>query len=263
MSYQHILFVKEDWIATITINNPDKMNAIHLDSMDEIIDAIKDSCDDSEVRVIVITGSGSRAFSVGYDLESVGAFAESSVDSIRESCMKFQRIPLAIRNASKPVIASVNGVAAGGSCNMALACDMIVASDEARFVEGFPHIGLHCDLGGTYLIPRLIGPAKACEFLMTRQILSAKEAERIGLINRVVPAEQLGAETKKLAKAVAEGAPLGIRLLKSTIYQALHADFPLAINIEGNAQAFCFTTEDFKEGVQAFLEKRKPVFKDK
>lgn len=261
MDYKHILFTKEAGIGTITINNPEKMNAITLDSMDEMIDAIRDSCEDDGVRVMVLTGAGRRAFSAGYDLESVGAFAEGSIDSIRENCMKFQKITIAIRNASKPVIASVNGVAAGGSCNVALACDMILASEEARFVEGFPHIGLHCDLGGTYLVPRLIGHARACEFLMTRQILSARDAEKMGLINRVVPADQLESETKKLARAVADGAPMAIRLLKATIYQAIHSDFSMAMNIEGHAQAFCFASEDFKEGVKAFLEKRRPVFK--
>lgn len=261
MIYKSILLRVEDGISTITLNIPNKMNAMTLEMADEIMDALKRSSQDDEVRVIVITGNG-RAFSVGADLNSP-IFEETSVVRLREIIMRFQQIPLTIRNTPKPVIASVNGVAAGGGCNLALACDVIIASEDARFVEGFPNIGLHCDTGGIYFVPRLIGYTKACEFLMTRQILSAQEAERIGLINHVVPKEQLESETKKLAQTLADGPPVALRLLKSSINQAMQMELCVALEHEADAHTFCFLTEDSKEGVKAFLEKKKPVFKGK
>lgn len=260
MAFKFLIYNIDKNVATITINKPDRMNALDLNVVQEIIDAIDLSCMDKEVRVMILTGSGNKAFSAGADLEDKSTFEETSQIRIRENIMQYQQLPMAIRNASKPIIASVNGVAAGGSCNLVLSCDMIVASDTARFVQGFANIGLSCDTGGTYFLPRIIGYSKACEFLMTRQILNAAEAMEMGLINKVVSADKLEAETKKLASKIADGPPVAIRLLKNTLNRSMELNLTDTLEIEGSAHAACFTTRDFKEGVGAFLEKRKPKF---
>lgn len=261
MDYKSLIYNVEDKICKITLNIPERMNAMSTDMLNEIPEAVNTASQDENVNVIVITGNG-KGFCVGADLNGP-IFDETSTHKLRDIIWQAAEIALVIHESPKPVIASVNGVAAGGGCNLALCCDMIVASEEARFVEGYPNIGMHCDAGGSYFVPRLIGYAKACEFLMTRQFISAREAERIGLINHAVPHDQLESETNKLARAIADGPPMAIRMLKSSINRQLNMTAYDALVNEADMHTFTIISEDAEEGMNAFLEKRKPVFKGK
>ena len=259
MNYETIILQKEEGIATITLNRPDKLNSLTPKMLDELQAVTEELAQDDNVKVVVITGAG-RAFCAGADLDHPIFDATNPAD-VKEMMQKFHQIPLNTRNMTKPVIASVNGAAVGAGCNYALACDIIVASEKARFGQVFVGIGLHSDCGGTYFLPRLVGVAKACELLFTGKIIDAKEAERIGLVNQVVAEDQLEAATKELALSLAKGPSLAINMIKTSIYQGLEMDLASALEREAAVQSICILTEDCKEGIRAFKEKRKPMFK--
>ncbi|MGV8057322.1 MAG: enoyl-CoA hydratase/isomerase family protein [Smithellaceae bacterium] len=260
-NYQTISLKKEDAIATITLNRPDKLNPLSPLTFEELEQATVDVANDPDVRVVVLTGAG-RAFSAGGDLES-SIFEMTKAAQIHEVAYRSWQCVLNFRNMDKIVIAAVNGAAVGGAMTLVLACDLIIASEKAIFLQPFVTLGLHPEGGITNLLPRLIGVPKALELFCTGRSVDAKEADRIGLVNQVVPADQLETTVKNLAVKLAQGPAVALRLMKKTTYQAMTMDLPSVVELEARTQAICMTTDDFKEGVSAFKEKRKPVFKGK
>ena len=258
MEYKDITLKKEEGIATITLNRPEKLNAATDRMLGELFDAIKEVGEDDSIRVLVLTGAG-RGFCAGIDLDHP-MFSMTTSTEGRKAVEPFGRVAYSLRNLPKPVIASVNGIAAGGGCGWALACDIIIASENARFTQAFVNVGLHPDCGCIYFVPRLVGVAKACELIFTGDIIDAEEAERIGLVNKVVPADQLEAATRKLASRIAEGPPIALGMAKASIYQGLGMDLASVLEMEARALSICLLTQDCKEGRKAIKEKRAPQF---
>jgi 2-(1,2-epoxy-1,2-dihydrophenyl)acetyl-CoA isomerase len=255
MPYEAIKYRKENGAGYITLNRPKVLNAWSDQLLDELIQLLDEIAQYPEVKVVVLTGEG-RAFSVGADHKEAAVF-KYAPPGVEDWMADRSRIPIKLRSLPKPVIASINGIATGGAVNLALACDIIIASEEARFSQIFVNIGVHPDTGGTYFLPRLVGVARAMELFLTGRFIDAKEAERIGMINKVVPAEKLEAES------LARGPTLSYKMIKQSVYQGLTTDLETALRREGDCQAVCLTSEDCKEGLKAFLEKRKPEFKGK
>ncbi len=262
MKYQTVILEKEGGIATITLNRPDRLNAVDSQLTLDLIDALKDVDSDEGVRVVIITGAG-RGFCSGADLSSMLASGAAEA-GVRQAALEptINQVTLLIRNLKRPSIAAVNGVAAGMGFSIALACDIRIASENARFSQIFVRRGLIPDTGSTYFLPRAVGMSKACEMVFTGQIIDAREAERIGLVSRVVPHDELMKATRELATTIAKGPPITIQLAKRALYRG-YAEEDLAFQheYEMHLQGICMQTEDFKEGVSAFLEKREPIFK--
>lgn len=250
----------EDAIGTITLDRPEKLNALIADMRDAIATAFERMGEDEGVRVVVVTGAG-RAFCAGAD---VGYLAElirnRAFEEARALVEAGRGVITAIREMPKPVIAAVNGPAAGGGANLALACDLRIAAESASIGQTFNRIGLHPDWGGTYHVPRLVGPARAAELFFFADMIPAAEAERIGLFNRVVPDDDLVDETRAWAERLAAKPPLPLRLAKRAIQRSLAATAEEMLDYETAAQEACFRSEDALEGVVAFLEKRPPQF---
>lgn len=260
-NYKNIILKKEDGVATLTLNRPEKMNALNGETTRELIQATAEVWHDSSVRVVIITGAG-RGFCSGAELGAAD-FQITDAGAALKMMETATELILNIRNMPKPVIASVNGAAAGGGCNLALCCDIIIASDKAKFIQPYANISAHPDFGAIYFLPRLVGLAKANELFFTGRAVDATEADRIGMISRVVPADQLETVTKDLARKIAKCSPLTIRVIKSSIIQAQTLDLVSALTVEATGQTITFVSEDFKEGMKAFIEKREPVFKGK
>jgi len=268
MSYEDILLEKEGGVATLTFNRPDTLNAWNDRMGEESVAALDEVRKDSDVRVLVVTGAG-RGVASGAEVSALagaGLGTPQFGDGLVGRSMRGQPgvwdVSIAIRNLPKPVIAAVNGVAAGAGLSVALACDIRIASDKARFSQIFVKRGLVPDSGATYFLPRLVGLAKACELVFTGDMIDAAEAERIGLVSRVVPHDDLMKVTWELAERIANGPPITIQLAKMALYKGSVApDLEGQVYYESLLQSMCFATEDFKEGVQAFLEKREPDFK--
>lgn len=259
MDYETILLEREEGIATITFNRPERVNAVNLQMIKELIDAIGELSRDDSVKVVILTGTG-RIFCPGAD-HTHPVFRSKNPAEVRQWVHQFGEVSFGLRSLPQPVIASVNGAAVGAGCSFALACDIIIASENARFNQGFVNIGLLPDSGGSYFLPRLIGVAKACELIFTGDMIDAREAERIGLINKVVPADRLATTTRELALRLAKGPTVALRLAKTCLYQGLEMDLASVLEHETDAQTVCILTEDCKEGLKAFAEKRPPVFK--
>src|SRR6266850_1703392 len=255
------LYEQQDGIATITLNRPDRLNALTFEIYRELIDTFNALRDEKEVRIVVITGAG-RAFCSGGDVHDIIAqlfkrdmaglleFARMTCDLIR-----------AIRALPKPVIASLNGTTAGAGACIALASDIRIASEEAKIAFLFVKVGLAgTDMGASYLLPRVVGFAKATELLYTGDFVSAPEAERIGLYNRVVPLDQLTNVTTEFAERLAHGPSFALAKTKEMLNRELHMDLEAALECEAQAQAICSQHPDFREAYTAFVEKRKPTF---
>lgn len=255
----------KDHLLTVTLNRPERLNALGGGLRDELYAVLQDAEHNEEVRVVVITGAG-RAFSSGGDVKEMserkaggsigsgGGRADGQFPPIRD------HIIATMRRTAKPIIAAVNGVAAGAGMNLALACDMRVASDKALFTQAFVKRGLHPDWGGTYFLPRLVGPAKACELIFSGDMINAEQALQLGLVNKLVPHDDLPQATEEFARKFAEGPPVAIGLAKRGIYRSLEADLASALEYETYAQNHCWNTEDADEGIRAFVEKRPAVF---
>jgi 2-(1,2-epoxy-1,2-dihydrophenyl)acetyl-CoA isomerase len=261
MAEERVVFTQDGSVATLTLNRPEKLNAADDAMREELTAALENAQRRTSIRVVVITGAG-RGFCAGGDIQKMvelkkdhqsvtfRGYLESGHDLVRK-----------IRQLPKPVLASINGPAAGAGMNLALACDLRIASDQATFTQAFVRIGLHPDWGGTFFLPRLIGIGRAMEMLALGEPLGAAEACRLGLVNSVVSHDQLAAETRKLALRLAEAPPLPLALLKQALYERLETQLDLMMDFEVDAQMKCFESEDFAEGLKAFLEKRKPNFK--
>jgi 2-(1,2-epoxy-1,2-dihydrophenyl)acetyl-CoA isomerase len=248
-------------VLTLRMNRPDKLNALNVELGRALVQSILHAGQDPAVRAIVITGAG-RAFSAGGD---IGLLRElrmrNAAKELEPLLVAGKDICVAIASMPKPVIAAVNGPAAGGGMNLALAADMRIASDQARFAESFAQIGLYPDFGGTYFLPRIVGHALASELFYTAEILSAQDALRMGIVNHVYPAAQFEEETKKLAERMASGAILPFRDLKHATVGNDRKGLEAALDEEIRLQIHCFQSEDCLEGLNAFIEKRKPNFR--
>ncbi len=263
MNWEFVLFNKEDGVGTVTLNRPDSMNALGGGMRQEILAAMEMAVADNEVKVIVVTGTG-KAFCAGGDVkEFVSGKTRGEATLGIDQRPTRDKVVLLIQSTGKPVIASVNGVAAGGGCNLALACDMRIASDRARFGETFVRRGVYPDWGGIWFLPRLVGYAKAAELIFSGEVIDAQEALRIGLVNKVVPHEELPKATKEFALKFMKSAPFPVALAKRALQNFSRIDLPQALDQEGLAQSLCWNSEDREEGMKSFVEKRDPVFKGK
>jgi 2-(1,2-epoxy-1,2-dihydrophenyl)acetyl-CoA isomerase len=247
-------------VSIIRLNRPEKLNALNIQMGQELVHALLRVQADRSVHCVVVTGAG-RAFCAGGDLELLRDVRQRKAVSEVESLVQAgKEISLAIATMPKVVIAAVNGPAAGGGMNLALAADIRIASDQARFAESFAQIGLFPDFGGTYFLPRIIGPTRAAELFYTAQMLSADDALRLGIVSRVIPTEQFEAETRKLAESIASGAGLAQRDVKHRMSAEQRKELEAALDEEIRLQIHCFESQDCLEGLNAFFEKRKPNF---
>ncbi|UCF09273.1 MAG: enoyl-CoA hydratase/isomerase family protein [Thermoplasmata archaeon] len=251
--------VKEGKTAIITFARPEAMNALNSKVLSDLKAAVEKLGNDDDIYTVIITGEG-KAFVAGADILEM---MEKNPIQAREFTYLGQAVLREVENLSKPVIAAVNGVALGGGCELALACDIIIASDRARL--GFPEVGLgiHPGFGGTQRLPRLIGKARAKQMIFTADILGAKEAERIGLVNKVVSSDKLMEEAKGIANRIAAKAPIAVRLAKSAIKKGCEMDLETGLAYEVESVSMTFSTKDSREGMKAFTERRKPEFEGK
>jgi len=269
MSYKTVILEKEDGIAVLTLNRPETLNAWNAEMQTEGVAALEEVDGDDAVKVLIITGAG-KGFSSGADvrqelsLTGKTPWMETVTGRIVSGKPTVVAVMLKIANLGKPVMAAVNGEAAGAGFALALACDMRIASEEARFNMSFLRRGLIPDCGATYFLPRLVGLGHASIVVFSGDTIDAKEAERIGIADRVVPHTDLMKATKDLATKMAKNPPIAVRLAKKALHQGLiEPDLASHLNYEIYANSVLMNTEDFKEGVNSFLEKREPTFKGK
>jgi len=258
--YEHIQTNEADGILTITLNRPEKLNAFIGHMRRDLAEALEHAASDRNVRVVVITGAG-RAFCAGGDIAFMAELMQRrNAEEFSRILGAGRRVILAIRQMTKPVIASINGPASGAGCNLALACDLRIAASNATFSQSFAKVGLHPDWGGTYFLPRLVTPNKACEMFFLGESIDAQEAARLGIVNRVVAPEELEAATLELAERLRAAPPIALAAAKHAVYVSQAADLEEMLRYETEAQLRCFESEDGHEGMQAFLEKRDPRF---
>jgi enoyl-CoA hydratase/carnithine racemase len=260
-TFENVLTSVDAGVGTLTLNRPDKLNAFAGTMRQEVAQAVREMAEHEEVRVLVVTGAG-RAFCAGADIGYMKELTErKDTEAFRALVEAGREVVTIIRSTPKPVIASVNGPAAGGGANLALACDFRIASDKASIGQTFNKIGLHPDWGGTYFLPRLVGSSKALELIFSGEMIGADECHRLGLLNRVVPHDQLGPETDSLARAWAAKPPIALALAKQAVYQSGDHTLEGMLDIELEHQLRCFDSRDATEGLDAFLEKRQPLFR--
>ncbi len=260
MGFQTLDLWIEGCLAIITLNRPKALNAINGMMVEELERIVRQIRDDPSVRVVVITGAGDKAFAAGADITEFKAM--SPIDAWM-FVQRLQRLFLQIERLPKPVIAAVNGYALGGGCELMMACDIVYASDAAKIGQPEINLGIIPGGGGTQRLARLIGKQRAKELVLTGEIIGAQEAWGLGLLNKVVSADQLMVEVRKLAAKLAIKGPLAVRAVKEAIEDGYDMALEHALAYEGKLFALCFATEDKTEGVNAFLEKRPPNFKGK
>jgi len=260
MSYEHIDVTEDSGITTITLNRPEKLNALAGHMRRDLAEALEAAGSDRSVHVVVITGAG-RAFCAGGDVRAMAdLIEEQDADEFSRLLGSARRVITAIRQMPKPVIASISGPASGAGFNLALACDLRIASTDATFSQSFVKVGLHPDWGGTYFLPRLVTPNKACELFFLGETIDAKEAQRLGIINFVVESADLEPETRKLAERLRTAPAVSVGAAKQAVYMSQSADMETMLRYETEAQLRCFESDDAREGVRAFLDKREPKF---
>jgi 2-(1,2-epoxy-1,2-dihydrophenyl)acetyl-CoA isomerase len=257
-SSDKLIVTLDNGIKRITINRPQRRNSVDAETVELLHEAVLQSAEDDS-RVLILTGAGD-AFCAGADLQATSQADTKSFDVTAALRERTNPTILAMRRLSKPIIARVHGAAAGVGCNYALACDIIIASDQARFGQVFVKIGLMPDGGSTFFLPRLVGYHKAFELMATGDIISAQEALALGMINRVVPFEQLDPAVDEMAVRLAVGAPIALAKIKEGLNHGERSNLAAALEFEAINQAACFNSDDFVEGVKAFLEKRKAGF---
>lgn len=258
MKYQYLLYTTENGIATVTINRPEVLNALNSKVYAELCKLFTDIDKDSEVKVVIITGSGEKSFVAGTDVAEMQPMSNITIRDflvlVRETMVKIEKLP-------KPVIAAINGFALGGGLELAMACDLRIASENAKLGQPEINLGIIPGAGGTQRLTRLVGIAKAKELVYTGDVIDADTAHSIGLINKVVPANDLMAEAESLAQKIAGKGGVALSLAKAAISGGANMDLSSGLDLEMQCFALCFATEDQKEGMRAFLEKRKPQFK--
>ena len=259
MSYQNLLVDVKDKIAIVTLNRPDKLNALNAKTIDEL-DAVFDELNSDEVFVIILTGSGGKAFVAGADISELNKL---DTVSAKEFAERGQAVFSKIQNFDKPVIAAVNGFALGGGCELALACHIRIASDNAKFGQPEVNLGIIPGYGGTQRLARIINTGRAVEYILTGDMIDAKEALRIGLVSHVFPQSELLSNANEMAKKIAGKGQQAVRLALKAINAVNEVSLKDGLKLEASLFALCCGTEDFKEGTSAFLEKRKPEFKNK
>ena len=260
MNYQNLLIEIKDKIAIVTINRPDKLNALNSQTMSELKSAFTELNNNNEVYVVILTGSGEKAFVAGADISELNKL---DMISGKEFSEKGQDIFNTIENLSKPVIAAVNGFALGGGCEVALACHIRLASENAKFGQPEVNLGIIPGYGGTQRLTRLINSGRAMEYILTGDMIDANEAYRIGLVNHVYPLSELMNKAMEMAKKIISKGQNAVRLTIKAVNIVDEVSFKEGQNYEASLFALCCGTEDFKEGTKAFLEKRKPAFKNR
>jgi len=261
MSFENVIYSKEKRIARITINRPEKRNALNQAVRMELRQALRDIEEDDNIRVAIVTGAGDKAFIGGADITELKEMTPIACEA-RASTLG-QQLYTDIENLRVPVIAMINGFCLGGGCEIAMCCDIRVASENARLGQPEINIGIFPGGGGTQRLPRLVGWGRAKELLYTGRIIDAAEAERIGLVDKVVPPDELGSTVTELAETIAGKSPVIIRLLKKAITRGMYSNLPDGLAYDKSTFSLCFATDDHHEGITAFLEKREPEFKGK
>ena len=271
MEYQTIILEKKQHITTITLNRPDKLNALSPLMMSELLDAFHNVSQDDDTRVLVITGAG-RGFCSGIDLspkaenQAQGSSGEQrpkrEIDDVTLKGFTCEA-PLILSGMKKPVIAAINGVAVGGGCTLTLPCDIRIASEAARFSIPLTRLSFTFELGSSYFLSRVVGIGKACELTFTGKMIDAAEAREINLVNQVVPTDKLMDTAYEMAENITKAAPLATQITKMGLYQGMNADLPTQLRWESLALSYIRGTEDAREAARAFSEKRPPVFKGK
>jgi enoyl-CoA hydratase len=260
VTYQTLLYEKKDGIGTVTLNRPEALNALNSTVFSELYELFQEIEHDGEVRVVIITGSGPKAFVAGSDITEMAPLSSVEINSFVE---KVRRASDKIYNLSKPVIAAVNGYALGGGCELAMCCDLRICSEKARFGQPEINLAVIPGGGGTQRLTRLIGMTRAKEFLFTGDMIDAPTALNLGLVNKVVPPESLMNEAKEMAQKLMTKSGRILSLIKTAVNSGVNMSLPDALDLEAQCFALCFATEDQKEGMKAFMEKREAVFKNK
>lgn len=261
MPYKYLLFEKADGIATLTINRPETLNALDIPSlleMEEILNKVKD---DKSIHVLIITGAGEKAFVAGGDIADLNS--RRAIEHRYDFAMIIHRVFNIVAEMEKPVIAAINGYALGGGTELLCACDLRIASENAKIGVPEINLGIFPGAGGSQRLPRQIPLCKAKELLFTGDMITAEEAERIGLINKVVTKEKLRETVYELAKKLATKAPIALGLLKTVVNKGLEAPLAIGLTLEREMISLALGTDDAHEGLGAFLEKKKPIFKGK
>ncbi len=255
-NFHHLLIHVEEGVITITMNRPEVLNSFNDLMLEELIEAVEAATNDDTIRCVVLTGAG-RAFGAGQDLSGFPAVPKNGeAIKVSEHLKQYHRLVKSMRTMPKPIVGAIRGVAAGISCNIALACDLRIAADNARFIEAFARIGLVPDGGGAYFLPRLVGLGKAMEMCLLADEVSGPEAERLGLVTKCVPVDEFPGSVAAFAKRLANGPTHSYGLIKTLLYKSMETDLQASLDLEGQFQDEAFTTADHKEGVTAFLEKR-------
>jgi 2-(1,2-epoxy-1,2-dihydrophenyl)acetyl-CoA isomerase len=260
--FESIVFTKEEYVAKIVLNRPERLNAFSRAMEQELTECLAEINNNEDIKVLVITGAG-RAFCSGGDVsenmvEEYGGSVQKVSDTFHHV---FHGIILQLFNLDVPTIGMINGAAVGLGFDLALACDIRIGSENAKFMVGFTKMGLTPAAGGAWLMPRVMGLAKAAEFIYTADLLEAEEALRLGVLNRLVPAASLEKETMALANKISQNSPLANRLAKLQLHRGLDTELGSALELGATCQAICLTSKDTREALVAFREKRKPVFK--
>lgn len=258
MSYKNILFETRGNVGVVTLNRPDKMNALNSQTFDELLDVFQKINNDEGLKGAILTGAGDKAFAAGADISEL---ATQTPVTAKEFALNSERVLCFIESMSKPVIAAINGFVLGGGCELAMACHMRVAAENAKFGQPEVNLGLMPGNGGSQRLPRLVGKGRALEILLTGDFVSAAEAHRIGLANRVTKPDEVIPTCEKILGTIAGKGPVAIKLTIEAVNRGLEMSLAEGLNLEANLFGLLFSTADMKEGTAAFLEKRKPEFK--
>lgn len=258
MSFKNVLFERAEGIVTIVINRPEKRNALNKETRLELREIMEEIKTDQNMRVVILTGAGDKAFISGSDINELREM--TPLDMYNFTTTLGQQLYTDLGNLDIPVIAMINGLCIGGGCELAVACDIRIAADTAKFGQPEVLLGIIPGSGATQRLPRLIGIGKAKELIYTGNLIDAKEAERIGLVNKVVPQERLKEEAMSWARSIAEKSPVILRMAKKAINGSSESTLNMGLSYEAMVECLCFSTEDRKEGMHAFFEKRKPRF---
>ena len=258
MTYKNVLYEVKEGLAVVTINRPGVLNALNEETISELIDVFCKIKQDDAVGAVVITGTGEKAFVAGADIKEL---SQKNSLTGKDFVLKGQMCLNIMENLGKPVIAAINGFALGGGCEIAMACTMRIAAQNAKLGQPEINLGLIPGFGGTQRLPRLVGKGNAAELALTGDMISAEEAHRIGLVNKVVPRGEALGEAEKIARKILAKSPVTVRLILEAVNRGVEVGLPEALNLEANLFGIACATEDMKEGTKAFLEKRKPDFK--